>query len=32
MKELEASRKVNLDYQRENKKAQKSKVTNNPEL
>ena len=32
MKELENSRKVNLDYQRENKKLKKSKISQNPEL
>ena len=31
-KELEASRKINLEYQRENKKSQKGKITGNPEL
>lgn len=32
MKELEASRKVNLEYQRETKKAKKNKITANLEL
>ena len=32
LKELEASRKVSLDYQRENKKSNKSRNTDNKEL
>jgi len=32
MKELESSRKVNLDYQRESKKANRNKIAQNPQL
>lgn len=32
MKQLEGSRKINLDYQRDQKKASRSKIQQNPEL